>query len=187
MKKLTALMLALLMIFALCACSDGGKDEDKSDTEALEDGKIDGNGNYIYEGEDGGFIAQTVNPMVEVTPEELEGAIGVALVVPEASSDVKYFIIGGTLAEVQFVYGGVNYSYRAQKTDKPEDISGVWFSSGSGTNIDYDSIPPLTVTVEEGGSMGAATWYDNGYSYSISMGEGANLKALESIYELIYS
>ncbi len=183
MKKLTALMLALIMIFALCACSDGGKDEDKSDAEALEDG----NGNYVYEGEDGGFIAQTVNPMVEVTPEELEGAIGVALVVPEASGDVKYFVINGVLGEVQFVYDGVSYSYRAQKTDKPEDISGVWFSSGSGTNIDYDSIPPLTVTVEEGGSMGAATWYDNGYSYSISMGEGANLKALESIYELIYS
>lgn len=163
MKKLIALILALMTVYALCACGEA-------------------------EETDNGGNAQMVNPMVESTPEEIERTIGVALVPPEGANDTMFFIIGGTLGEVQFKYGETNekYSYRVQKTDEAQDISGVYITSGSMTNIDYGSIPPLTVNVDENGIIGAATWFDNGYSYSLSVGEGASLESLENIFELIY-
>ena len=85
------------------------------------------------------------------------------------------------------MYDGVEYNYRVQKTAEFQDISGVYISSGSKTEIDYISTPALTVNVDENGSMGAATWFDNGYSYSISMGEGAASEALAEMYQLVYS
>ena len=164
MKKLIALFLALMAVFALCACGES-------------------------EETDNGGNTQMVNPMVESTPEDIESAIGVALTPPEGANDTMYFIIGGNMGEVQFKYGKTNekYSYRVQKTGEAQDISGLYFSSPIMNNVDFDFIPPLTVTIEADNSMGAATWYCDGYSYSISMGEGASLETLENIYELVYS
>lgn len=157
MKKLTALLLAAAMIFALCAC--GGNDEPA---------EPEGN-------------AQIANPMVEVDETELQNALGVALNAPEGAENVKYFLINEILGEVQFNYDGIEYSYRAQKTDKLEDISGVHFT----TPIVNDSDSPCTITVEEDGSLGAAAWYADGFSYAISMGEGATIEALQAMYELL--
>ena len=168
MKKLVALTLVLMMVFALCACGESVNDEPE---------ETDGNGGN----------AQMVNPMVEVTPEELESTIGVALVPPEGAEDVKYFVINSVLGEVQFMYDGLEYNYRVQKTAEFQDISGMYITSGSMTEIDYSSTPALTVNVDENGSMGAATWFDNGYSYSISMCEGAAPEALAEMYQLVYS
>lgn len=169
MKKLITLSLAVILIFALCACGKTASNEPE---------ETDNGGN-----------TQMVNPMVEVTPTELENAIGVALVPPEGANDTMFFLIGGNMGEVRFKYGTTNeeYTYRVQKTDEFQDISGVYISSGSKTEIDYISTPALTVNVDESGSMGAATWFDNGYSYSISMGEGAATEALAEMYHLVYS
>ena len=129
-----------------------------------------------------------VNPMVEVTPEELKSTIGVALTPPEGANDTMYFVIGGNLGEVQFKYGETNekYSYRVQKTAEAQDISGIYFSSAIVNDMSFNSVPPATVTVEENGSAGAVTWFDNGYSYSISMGDGADIETLAGMYQLVY-
>lgn len=157
MKKLTALLLAAAMIFALCAC--GGNDK-PAETE----------GN-----------AQMVNPMVEVDDVELQNSLGVALNAPEGATDIKYFLINEVLGEVQFDYNGAEYSYRAQKTDKLEDISGAYFNEPEAVNSDG----VCTITVEKDGSLGAATWYADGFSYAISMGEGAAAKSLMAMYDLL--
>lgn len=157
MKKLTALLLAAAMIFALCACGN--------DTEPAES---EGN-------------AQIANPMVEVDETELQNALGVALSAPEGAENIKYFLIGGNLGEVQFDYNGAEHTYRAQKTDKLEDISGVYFNDPEAVNSDG----VCTITVEKDGSLGTATWYADGFSYAISMGEGATANALQTMYDLL--
>ncbi len=157
MKKLTALLLAALMIFALCAC---GNDDEPAENE----------GNN-----------QMVNPMVEVDETELQNALGVALDAPEGAENVKYFLISGVLGEVQFDYKNSSYTYRAQKTDEFEDISGVYFTTPE-TN---DSDAGCTIAVMADGSMGAAAWYADGFSYAISMGEGATANALQAMYDLL--
>lgn len=153
MKKLTALLLAAVMIFALCACGTNS---------------AEGN-------------TQILNPMIEVDATELQNSLGVALDAPEGAENVKYFIIDGTLCEAQFDYDGASYSYRAQKTDEFEDVSGINFTDSEEVNSDGN----CTITVEKDGSMGAATWYTDGFSYAISMGEGATTNALQAMYDLL--
>ena len=157
MKKLTALLLAAVMIFALCAC---GSNDEPAESE----------GN-----------AQMVNPMVEVDETELQNSLGVVLSAPEGAENIKYFLIGGNLGEVQFDYNGAEYSYRAQKTDEFEDISGAYFTNPEAVNSDG----VCTITVEKDGSLGTVIWYADGFSYAISMGEGAAAKSLMAIYELL--
>lgn len=157
MKKLTALLLAAVMIFALCACGN--------DTEPAES---EGN-------------SQIANPMVEVDETELQNSLGVALSAPDGAENIKYFLIGGNLGEVQFDYNGASYSYRAQKTDKLEDISGAYFTTPEAVNSDG----VCTITVEKDGSLGTATWYADGFSYAICMNEGAAANALQAMYELL--
>lgn len=163
MKKLVALTLALMMIFALCACGESVNDEPE---------EADGNGGN----------AQMVNPMVEVTPEELESTIGVALVPPEGAEDVNYFVINGELGEVQFMYDGLEYSYRVQKTDKFEDISGVYLA---------DPITPDDLANAEGlgkcdGKYCVYLWYKDGYSYAVSAAT-ADHELIETMYALLES
>ena len=157
MKKLTALLLAALMVFALCAC--GGNDEPA---------EPEGN-------------TQIANPMVEVDEIELQNALGVVLSAPDGAENVKYFLIDGSLGEVQFDYNGASYNYRAQKTDELVDISGAYFNEPEAVNSDG----VCTITVEKDGSLGTATWYADGFSYAICMNEGATANALQAMYELL--
>lgn len=162
MKKLVALTLALMMVFALCACGESVNDEPE---------ETDNGGN-----------AQMVNPMVEVTPAELENAIGVALVPPEGAEDVNYFIINSVLGEVQFMYDGLEYNYRAQKTAEFQDISGVYLA---------DPITPDDLANAEGlgkcdGKYCVFLWYKDGYSYAVSAAT-ADHELIETMYALLES
>lgn len=162
MKKLVALTLALMMVFALCACGESVNDEPE---------ETDNGGN-----------AQMVNPMVEVTPAELENAIGVALVPPEGAEDVNYFIINSVLGEVQFMYDGLEYNYRAQKTAEFQDISGVSLA---------DPITPDDIANAEGlgkcdGKYCVFLWYKDGYSYAVSAAT-ADHELIETMYALLES
>ena len=146
MKKLIALTLALMMVFALCACGETANNEPE---------ETDNGGN-----------AQMVNPMVEATPEELKSTIGAALVPPEGANDTMYFVIGGNLGEVQFKYGETNekYSYRVQKTDALQDISGVYLSDP----ITPEDLENAYSLAKCDGEYCVALWYVDGYSYSVS-------------------
>lgn len=163
MNRFLSLILALVLVFALCAC---GEKAEEAGSEAN---------------------TQIANPMVELTPQELEEALGLALLPPDGASDTMYYLIDGTVGEVQFKYGtnGEEYSYRAQKTDAFQDISGVYFTSAAIVDAELDPLPPATICLDESEGFGAVTWYADGYSYSIYMGEGATDNALISIYQLI--
>jgi len=164
MKKYLAFILAALMLFALCAC---GAEEPEPITDPSGDG-------------DGG-ATQMVNPMAETDAAGIKAAIGEDLDVPAGAEDVYYYLIDGTLGQADFTYNGNDYTLRIQKTDAFEDISGVYFTNPIVNDYDEE----VTIKVEEDGSMGAATWYDDGCSYSISMGEGASDTLLIAMYELV--
>lgn len=196
MKKFVSLFLAIMMIFALCAC--GGSDEDKSGTEDKSEG-----------------TTQMVNPMKEVTQTEFKESVGVELTAPEEAENVKTFTIDGKLGEMRFTYKGVEYSYRVEKTDGIEDISGVHLSdyaSSASLIPSYSSSASLTPEVQQPAASSAASpaslqqepdddsvkisfdaeagagfvsWYADGYSYSLSVSEGATFDLLYEMYQIL--
>ena len=76
------------------------------------------------ESENAGGNVQIPNPVVGVDGASDFEALGVAIDAPRGASDAAYSIIGGELAQITFTLDGVEYTYRAQKTDG--DISGLY-------------------------------------------------------------
>ena len=64
------------------------------------------------------------NPMVESNPEEILQKLGVEFLVPEGAEDVRYFIISGKMAEMQFRLDGSDCNARIQPEPEFTDISG---------------------------------------------------------------
>ncbi len=56
--------------------------------------------------------AQAPNPMAEVEDPQAFEAIGVHMIAPANGKDIKYFIISGQVAEMQFTLDGTAYSWR---------------------------------------------------------------------------
>lgn len=191
MKKLIALLLALMMVFALCAC--GGSDE-KSPEESKAPVETDDAG-----GE------QLANPLEEVSAEQLKKVIGKSLEPPKGAEDVKTFTIAGEIGEIRFTYEGIEYCYRAQKTDAYQDISGVYLGTDAGfasaaalvpmassatlvsvaSSADLSVDGNVNIAVDEDGARGVATWFADGYSYSLSVEKGATAELLMNMYKLL--
>ena len=86
MKKLIALLLALMMILALCAC--GGSDEKTPEESKAPVETDDASGEQI------------ANPLEEVSAEQLKKAIGKSLDAPKGAKDVKTFTIADKIGEI---------------------------------------------------------------------------------------
>lgn len=126
-----------------------------------------------------------VNPVHECTAEELTAQTGITLNVPVTAVDVTYRYIDGEnepLAQVTFTYQGKVYTYRAQRTETIEDISGMYYDWTTTTNDSEDT--PYTCYLTDGG-QGIALWYADGASYALSMAEDASDEALVTMYGIV--
>ena len=159
MKKLTALIFAAVMIFVLCGCQFG---------------EIPDYGGKFGEA---GDVIGIPNPVAKSDAAGVRSAVGIELKVPEGASNVHYSIIDGDLGQVKFVYDGNEYCYRATKTDSSQDISGVYFGA-------VHSFPVGDCLFRLDSQYGAATWFGDGYSYSISM-DISDENALVDMYKLL--
>ncbi|MCL2146213.1 MAG: copper amine oxidase N-terminal domain-containing protein [Synergistaceae bacterium] len=126
------------------------------------------------------------NPMVEVAgADEIFDELGLFMFIPESSENVKYFIISGSLAEVQFELEGIKYSFRVQETNALENISGVYETFQKSLVLEWVDYP-YHVAYNEGGA-GISFWYDlfAKASYSLYMESGASEAALSAITEFL--
>lgn len=126
------------------------------------------------------------NPVVEVeSAEAIQTELGIAMILPDGSTGMKYAIIGGKTAQAQFTYQNNDYTYRIEKTDAKVDISGMFVEFAENKDMtrgDY----PYSIAYNEG-AEGVASWYDQtaGATYSISMDAGASEAALQSMAEAL--
>ena len=67
---------------------------------------------------------QRPNPMTAVTDETAFQSLGVYMALPEEAEDPLCFILNGEVAEIQFSYHEIPYSYRASNT--AEDFAGIF-------------------------------------------------------------
>jgi hypothetical protein len=167
MKKLFALVLALVMILSLCAC--GKKEEKTPDGEAI-----------------GGNI---VNPVSEETRKSILETVGVDLEAPKGAKDVSYQSItaDNIIAQMKFTQDGKAYNYRVMSATDYSDISGMYY--------DWKEVEPTNVggIIAEAsyipGEQGIINWYDvvPGLLYSLSVDSGASLEVLKNMAEKLYA
>ena len=158
MKKLCILLLAACCVLALAAC-------------------VEKNG-------DSGDNSQIPNPVRECTAEELTAQTGITLNVPVTAVDVTYSYIEGDtpLAQVTYTYQGQVYTYRGQKTQTIQDISGMHYEWTRTTNDSEDT--PYTCYFTDAG-QGIALWHTDGVSYTLGMTENASEELLVAMYGIV--
>lgn len=172
--RILALILALTMALSLAAC---GK---KGEPAAQPDGSASSS-----------EIAGVVNPIHEVTHDEMVEKTGVDIDAPEESTDVSYVYIDDEplFAEVNFTMNGVEWCYRAQMGQAdPQILSGMyynWTDTAEG-EVDYCT---ATVSVCDGEEKAACvTWYDvvPDISYSLSAFDAADMDEALSMAKLVF-
>lgn len=119
MKRIIAMLLAVVMVFALCACSNGG---DNGGTDAKDDGKV--SLDFVTGGEQGTYyafgtvLAQQVSDKTSTSVTALSGN----------GSQANVEDIAGGNAQLGFVQSDVmSYAYNGEKlfTEKVTDFSVV--------------------------------------------------------------
>ena len=172
MKK--AVVLSAICLMILCAaCAKKEEPAKEPETAATEEAKVG-----------------VPNPMVEVTKDELMEKLGLGFNVPEGAENVKYFIIDGKMAEMQFVFNTVKINARILPTAEYEDISGMyyqWQNSEKG-KVGY-SDADIKLYKGETESAQIILWYDAapGLMYSVSAtGEDLDGFDIEAIAQQTY-
>ena len=122
-----------------------------------------------------------VNPIREVTREEMLAEVGIPLKVPDDATDVAYHVIVGesTIAQVKFSVNGVEYCLRACTTGEfePIDISGLYYSWEVKEEAEVGYCVGEVFLV---GEVGYIAWLDvvPGINYNLSVKEGATKEIL---------
>ena len=130
------------------------------------------------------------NPVVQSNPEEILEVLGIRFNEPEGASEVRYSIIGGKTAQMDFVWNGVECTARISGEPSFTDISGMYFSWKSEISTKIERCDAVVKLAESGGSTtGVCMWYDTvpGLMCSVSMKNDATQELLESISRQVYT
>lgn len=97
LKKLTVLLLGIILAFGLCACGDSDDDDAAEESAGIS------------------------NPVHECDAQGVLDATGIPLVAPEGATDVEYAYIDGVkdqdpIAQVEFELDDEDYCFRARST-----------------------------------------------------------------------
>lgn len=153
MKKLTALLLCFVLLFALCACAKESAD--------------------IKEPEGGNSPA--INPCREYSSlDEINAIVGGNLMHPAVMGvEDKAFIVidcgDYKIAEYQFNVAGFDYSFRCAKENK--DISGVYMG-GEGTAFADGNTDEMQINC--GSEYKCARWFDGDMQYVLTLDDAEN-------------
>lgn len=130
------------------------------------------------------------NPVVQSDPEEILEVLGIRFNEPEGASRVRYSIIGGKTAQMDFVWKGVECTARISGEPSFTDISGMYFSWKSEINTNVGRCAATVKLAETGGSTtGVCLWYDivPGLMCSVSVKSGATQELLEELSRQVYT
>ena len=183
MKRILALILVLVMVFALAACGSK-KEEGKAEeaAAAAPAGAEPAAEEAAGQGEEP--TAAIANPWVECDMDALEGYVGWRFGIPEGATNAVFRwnqSIG--MAEMIYTVDGTEWTARIQKTDEFTDISGMYYefdensdNYGWGTENpikDYDGdeyMGKQYLLETEEGTVNLAMWYYEMEGYMFSLG-----------------
>ena len=126
---------------------------------------------------------QVINPIKQVTAEELEAEMQVSLVgVPEEAVDVTYTTIETgeeKIAQLKFTLDGAGVFVRSQRVDSPEilDFSGLYYEWSEILEAQVGACEAKVFVKEQVGYI-AWTNLETGIAYNLGMAEGADADTL---------
>lgn len=115
------------------------------------------------------------NPVRECSAQEVLEKTGFKFNIPQGGEDVHYSVIGGTLAQMNFVWSGCDCIARAKATGSVEleDISGYYYNWEKITEetVGWCKAQAKYLTTEMGNVIAVCNWIDvvPGVVYSFSM------------------
>lgn len=146
MKKLVCVLMLIAAMFLLLAGCSGGN----------------------AEGEVG-----MPNPMVEHSSiDDIAKLLGVKMQAPDESTNVKYYLIGDTIGQIDFTLDGIDYTYRGGSADI-ENMAGIYGSDDAAT-VSYDAVCGESIVVSSNGDVCVANWTHSGETVQYSLSGKAN-------------
>ena len=128
--------------------------------------------------------ANTRNP-VHVVTKEYFIKDGICVDAPENAVNIFWLTIEGVplLYSLDFFVDGIEYNLRLKKSDKLDDISGMYYTWEYEETVSDNGTRAVIQTVGE--EAGICLWYRDGYTVSLSMRGSANSEALGAMFHTL--
>lgn len=130
------------------------------------------------------------NPVQESTAEEITERLNVKFAVPDGAKNIRYSIIAGNLAQMDFIWNEAECTARIKRDAESEDISGFyynWSNKVPCTVGENAGIAKWQIT-EVGEVVGICLWQNkaSNLTYSVSMKKNADSEKLIALANAVY-
>lgn len=130
------------------------------------------------------------NPIHESSAEEITEQLKVNFTVPDGAKDVRYSIIAGNLAQMDFIWNDAECTARIEHNTESEDISGFYYNWSNETpcNVGENTATVKWQITEIGEVVGICIWKNrtSNLTYSVSMKKNADSEKLAALANAVY-
>lgn len=130
------------------------------------------------------------NPVQESTAEDITKELNVKFAVPDGAKNIRYSIIAGNLAQMDFILNEAECTARIKRDAESEDISGFYYNWSNETPCTVGAnagIVKWQIT-EVGEVVGICLWQNkaSNLTYSVSMKKNADSEKLIALANAVY-
>lgn len=130
------------------------------------------------------------NPVQESTAEDITKELNVKFAVPDGAKNIRYSIIAGNLAQMDFIWNEAECTARIKRDAESEDISGFYYNWSNETPCtvgENAGIAKWQIT-EVGEVVGICLWQNkaSNLTYSVSMKKNADSEKLIALANAVY-
>lgn len=130
------------------------------------------------------------NPIHESSAEEITEQLNVKFAVPDGAKNIRYSIIAGNLAQMDFIWNEAECTARIKRDAESQDISGFYYNWSNETPCtvgENAGIAKWQIT-EVGEVVGICLWQNktSNLTYSVSMKKNADSEKLIALANAVY-
>ena len=130
------------------------------------------------------------NPVQKSTAEDIAKELNVKFAVPDDAKNIRYSIIAGKLAQMDFIWNEAECTARIKRDAESEDISGFYYNWSNETPCtvgENAGIAKWQIT-EVGEVVGICIWQNmaSNLTYSVSMKKNADSEKLAALANAVY-
>ena len=130
------------------------------------------------------------NPIHESSAEDIAKELNVKFVVPDGAKNIRYSVIAGNLAQMDFIWNEAECTARIKRDAESEDISGFYYnwSNGAPCTVEENAGIVKWQITEVGEVVGICLWQNkaSNLTYSVSMKKNADSEKLIVLANAVY-